>query len=179
MPTELVPKEKKPGVSLTFFRVIFHILLGLAFALSVSLVVVEVSKRRAKRRLMGLETRLSQEGLQKIGELEKEVFAFQTELSTYRDLLSSHKRGSLFFEFIGGLTHPEVSFDKLVLTVREDRAVLDGKTSSFKELREQILVLREEKEIKEVGLRKVSLGKEGGVKFTLELSLTPSVFKEK
>lgn len=179
MPVELVPKGRKsPGVSLTLFRLLFHLLLGLALALTVFLVVVEVRKRRVKNRLKAVEEQSGPGDLREVRALEDEVFTFRQRLLTYENLLASHRADSLFFDFLAGVTHRRVSFSKLTLNAREGRAVLSGKTEGLKELREQILLLRKEKGIRDITLKKVALGPEGNIEFSLELVLEDFVLEE-
>lgn len=179
MPTELVPREKKKkGVSLTPLRVLAYLLFGLVLAMTASFVVLKISTGRTKKELIKVEREISQQDLEAMKEVEEEILNFQYRLSTYRDLLDSHQHATLFFDFFEDSAHQRIFFNKLTLNTKEARASASGKATDFTELREQILVLREKEEVKEVSIKRVTLAQDGGLTFTLDLTLDPSILKK-
>jgi len=63
------------------------------------------------------------------------------------------------------------------LSPLKGEAILFGQTENFSTLEQQISILKLKKEIKDINLSSISIGKEGKVDFTLNLSLDPAIFK--
>jgi len=175
---ELVPKVKTERITISPYRIAFCVLIGAALALTFSLFVVEVQKRSVEKKLEETRASLAEENMSEIRQLEEEVLGAKKEIEIYQGFLASHRYSSLFFDFISGLTHKKVFFKKIDLNVYESRVLLTGETNNFSELRKQILILKNEKNIKKVNLVNVSLNDFGGIDFVIDLVLDPSVFND-
>jgi len=99
--------------------------------------------------------------------LEKEIAVAQYQINNFSDVLDSHQKSSVFFDFLKSVVHPGV-------TIQES---LRAGAKNFQVVGEQILALREEGKVKKVALADLSLNEEGGISFVLDLNLTPLLFK--
>ena len=109
--------------------------------------------------------------------LESEVIGYQKKINDFSTLLELHKLNSNLFPLLEKNTHPQVLFSTIEFNSTENTVALSCQTESFQTLGEQILILKEEKLIKNVNLVGVNIGKEGKIIFGLSLSLNPQLFK--
>jgi hypothetical protein len=107
--------------------------------------------------------------------LEDEVLNYKDKINDFSFIFSSHKMNTKFFNFLESITHPKVFFSDFTFNPAKGKVSFSGKTDSFESLGQQILILKEQKNIKELVLSKVGLGKEGGIEFSIDFSFDPEV----
>ena len=172
MAIEIIPKAvvKKPSAVnyLYYFAVAF--LIGSFFIWFTLNQMVKSSNVALEK----IEKSLAEEKTAK-KTLEDEVLSYKEKLDDFSLIFNSHKMNTRFFEFLESITHPKVFFSNFSLDSSKTKASFSGKTDSFKSLGQQILILKEQKNIKELVLSKVSLGKEGGIEFSIDFYFDPEV----
>ncbi len=109
---------------------------------------------------------------------EEEILIFQKRIIDFSLLISEHKNIASIFDFIDENTIPTVSFNKFSYEYDEKGAFsLEGKSSSFFLLEQQIVVFRNQELVKDARLKKVSINKEDGlVEFAIGVVLKPEAF---
>ena len=108
--------------------------------------------------------------------LEKEVLSWQKKIEDFSKLIREHTLASNFFLFLEKNCHPKTFFSKVNLKPGANEAVLSGQAENFSVLAQQISILKSKKEIKDLNLSSIIIGKEGKVDFTLNLLLDPTLF---
>ena len=74
-------------------------------------------------------------------------------------------------------THPEVWFTDFELNPKLPQVKISGLTRNFQTLAQQLYILQEKDSIEEIKLTNITLGEEGETEFSLELSLSPEIFR--
>jgi len=109
--------------------------------------------------------------------LEKEILNYQKKIKDFSILVDQHLATSNFFNLLESLTHPKIWFSHIELQPKEAKVSLSGQAEDFSVLGQQLLIFKKEKRINDIKISKVSLVEEGGIKFDLELFLSPEIFK--
>ena len=156
---------------------------GLLISISVTLLLIAVVgffilkniAQQTKEELNNLETAF-QETKSQEKTLEKEVLGFRKKLNNFSLLLKNHLIASKIFPILEEVAHPEIQFKTLDLNPREKKVVIFGTTDEFINLAEQLLILKNREETKNVKLNKVGISQEK-VEFEIEISLPPELFK--
>lgn len=172
---EIIPKptEKVPW----WQEIIFYSSIILLLITILSYFFFANSLKKSEKVLTNLEERLAREKTTEEIALEKEVLSWQRKIEDFKKLMGEHLLASNFFSFLESNSHPQVFFSKIDLKPREGKVLLSGQTENFSQLWQQISILKSKKEIKELNLSNLSIGKEGKVDFSLDLSLEPTLFK--
>jgi len=189
MPIELIPKpetEKKP-FDLTKFLLYLAIIIlvgsvGLYFLFDFGLI------RNSSKVLAELETQLSLQMTDEAKEHEAKLIEWRQKIEDFRILLDLHQNPSKVFSLLEKLSHPRVWFTDFSLNfgtqkteegseVGQFQLQLQGVAESFRVLGEQLLVFKNDENIKEIKLSNVSLGEKGNVKFQFEITFNPEIFK--
>lgn len=179
MAIELAPKKKTSAKGpIDLFTVAFYLLIGLAVGLTFSWLFLHYSETKAQKRLDEIETTLIEWRSGEIKKLEGKVLSTKEKVEVYEKILASHKKNSLFFDFISKVCHKNVYFRTLELDSNLGKASLRGRTEDFSDLREQILILESIEPIKQAAINEVSFNEEGGLDFSLDLTLDRNVFQE-
>ncbi len=160
--TPLIPK---------WLNILFYFALALLIFSIVSYFILDSSLRNAQKNLVDLkETLASEETPEKIA-LEKEVLNYEKKVKDFSRLIVQRSVSSKTFAFIEKICHPKVWFPHFSLESRSGQATFSGKAQSFESLGQQLLILKDESLVKSLGLKKVSIGKEGEINFELSLFL--------
>ena len=109
--------------------------------------------------------------------LEDKVLNWESKINLFASLLAKHKEPLNIFEFLEDFCHPDVWFAEFNLTSDNNLVVVSGNAKSFIALGQQILIFKESESFKKVNLSEISIGKEGGVDFALQLTFEPRIFK--
>jgi len=175
MAIEIIPK--KTEVKLAVADILFNLSLILLVILVLSYFALGYFQKKSAVALKNIENIISQEETSEVGALKKKVFGYQEKIEAVSSLLASHQTSRNFFTRLEDLTLPEVFFSELDLDVGQSRASLSGKTENFESLSQQLSIFRNGEFVKEVNLRKISIGKEGKVEFTIDISFDSQMFK--
>jgi uncharacterized protein (DUF2164 family) len=108
--------------------------------------------------------------------LEERVFALKKRIEDVKPLFLQHKLPRSLFEFLEQNTLPKVWFSKVDFDFENSVAKLSGKTDNFEFLGQQIMVFEKKEVIKKVQLSDITLLKEGGIGFNIELNFVPTTF---
>lgn len=174
MPTEIIPK---PPVKVPLWlNIILYFSIALLLVTLSSYFVLKHFRKEISRTIQKIDTDLSiakapQQALEKALESQKK------KIDAFSVLFSSHELNSKIFPFLEKRTHPKVFFSSFALNSSTLDLILSGETESFQTLGQQIFILKAANEIKSVNLSEVSIGREGAIIFTLNLSLDPIIFK--
>lgn len=138
---------------------------------------------------------------QKIKELDGKIAAFKTKerldlesdlkktkkkIDDFNFLFERHKISSNFFQFLEKVSHPKIQFSDFKLDLKDGKIDLSGQTESFVTLGQQAIIFQQAsekakeilgQEILKTDLSKFSIGKEGKIDFTFNLSFGPKVFR--
>ncbi|MCP6726983.1 MAG: hypothetical protein KJI69_03105 [Patescibacteria group bacterium] len=169
---DIIPKQQETelsSIALTIAIVILVISVG-------SFGIFAFLKTRTESKLEEATIFLLEGKSKEQAELESQILDIKTKLEDFSVLALRQNNPSAFFEFIEENTHPDIIFSQLSLNPQDRKAVINGETRTFRNLQEQILLLKEQADSEEVELTSISLGQEGQVKFTLVLEFEHSFF---
>lgn len=171
---DIIPKiEERPPIWLS---ILFYFSIIFLLTAVVSIFSLRYLKNKAETSLSVIEQQIDSA---KTGHesLEQEVLRYQQKIDDFSLLLNTHKAALNFFPFLEKVCHPKTQFTELTLSINDTRAGLSGVAESFEALEQQINILEKQEQIKEVYLAKISIAKEGGADFTLNIALNPSLFR--
>jgi hypothetical protein len=168
---EIIPKpiEKVPS----YPKKLFYFFIFLFFSLLISYFILTSLQQKSEALLSNLTETISRGKTSEIISLEKENLNYQRKIQDFLPLLENHKFPSRFFEFFETNTHPRVFFSQINLNSQDSLANLTGQTDSFSTLGQQLLIFEERPEVATPNLTRVSIGKDGKIEFTLNLSFNP------
>lgn len=172
---EIIPKstEKIP----LWREILFYLSIILLLITISSYFILDHRLKNSEKVLANLRERLALEKTAEEIALEKEISSWQKKIEDFGKLIREHIFSSNFYTFLERVCHPQVFFSKSELIPANGKAILDGQAENFIVLSQQISILKSKKEIKNLNLSKVEIGKEGKINFTLNLSLDPILFK--
>ncbi len=110
-------------------------------------------------------------------ELENTLLSREKKIEDFQELLSKHKKVLNVFNFLQEKTHPQVWFSEFDFSGKEKTVSLFGTANSFTTVGQQILIFREEEFLKNVKLSELSMGEEGDIGFSLQLTFDPQIFE--
>ncbi|MFH0739903.1 MAG: hypothetical protein V1819_02330 [bacterium] len=102
---------------------------------------------------------------------EKRVWEISKKLERFSLTFSSRRSPDNFFDVIRSFCHPKVSFSSISFSVETGVVLLFGQTDTYKSLSEQVLILKDFKNIGNLSVSNVSLNKEGSVSFNISFTL--------
>lgn len=172
---EIIPK---PVPKLPWWQnILFYLSITLLLITISGYFILDHSLKNSEKALQDLEMRLARGKTAEELSLEKEVFSSQKKIEDFSDLIKKHLSVSNFFPFLEESCHPKVFFSKIDLRPKDNQAILVGQAENFSVLGQQIFILKSKKEIKNLNLSNLLIGKKGKVDFTLNLFLDPNIFK--
>jgi len=175
MAIEIVPKEKIK-VPLKENLLFYLSLILFIFSLATSFFLDYCQKKNFDI-LEEIEMILIKEKTKEEIRIEQKMLGVKKKIEDFSFLLSSHKKNTNFFKFLEKTTHPRILFHDLILETEEGKVNLSGKTENLKILGQQLLIFNREQFIEKAELLNTKIGKEGGIEFSIELSLNPEIFK--
>lgn len=154
----------------------FAIIILLFVVIVYSIFSIKIVYQRGK--IQSIEENIAKTGTPEQKETERKVFEYQKKINNFSTLFAVHKISSNVFRFIEQSTFSNVWFSSFNLNPEEFQIKLAGETEDVLVLARQISFLEKEEFIKDVKLSGLSLelDEEGGVKFSLVLSLDPQIF---
>lgn len=175
MPIDIIPKKTETGFPFASILIYFSLVLFVGAILS--LFVLGFYGNRSEKTLQQIENLINEKETPENKALEQEILGYKAKIDQTAPLLASHRKSSAFFSLLEKSSHPKVIFSTLSLNLKESKAALAGTTESFQTLGQQIHILKKEKLITNVILSEISIGEQGDIKFSLDLSLDPQIFK--
>ncbi len=173
---EIIPKreERTPQV----ISILFIASLLLAAAAAGGFFILKSFQEQKRVAIQKLELRLLADPSPEQKQLEDEMLGFKQKLGDFKVLADGRRTPLPLFSFFETSVHPAVIFTGLAVKLEKNEVLLAGETDTFKHLDEQILLLRNKSEIKDLHLAKIELGNQGRVKFSVDLSF-PVEFTKK
>ena len=108
---------------------------------------------------------------------EEKVGKIAQKLEKFSRAFTNHRVSYVFFDFLKTNCHPNVSFSSLVFVPGVGKVSLAGQTNSYNSLSEQIVVLKNIKELSALEVSDIALDKEGKITFRLSFTIDPNFFK--
>ena len=177
MPIEIVPKKKhKIPPWILIFLIICGILLagfgGSYFYISVTKSKVSQAIEEKNRELVKTQEERA---------LEQKMLGVEKKINDFAKLLAVHKKVINVFDFIEKMTHPQVWFTSVDLSVPDNKIVMGGLAKNLDSFEQQRLALldlvKENPFLKSINVAGIALTETREVKFSLDLILDPSIFK--
>ena len=167
IPKQFHQEKSKIGQVLALLSLV---LIGLVLA---GYFILKSQTAKMNSSLKDVNDQLSNVQTQKDINLKNEIFEYQRKIKDINFLLSKRKRAGDFLNFLSSFVHPNLYFTELSLDMDKGEANLEGISSDFPAIAQQVDIFKKQEFIQKVELMDVSLEEENGVKFTLELSLFP------
>jgi uncharacterized protein YeeX (DUF496 family) len=172
MAIEITPQKK--DIKIIFQKVILYIgIFLLVFEFSLFFILSYYNKKISQE-IIDIEKKLSKTEEENI--LEKEVLSVKKQIDDWEKIVKDYKKSLNFFEFLEKYTHPDVSFSKMSLSVKDNNVSLSGKAKSFDVLGQQVMILKDIDEIESVNVSSASLNRERSIDFSISINLKPSIF---
>jgi len=112
---------------------------------------------------------------------EKQVKSYvlmeKLKIDNFSTLLKNHKKVSNIFIKVEQLTHPEIQFTNFDFAPSTNKVKLEGRAKSFYSLGQQFLVLKQEPLIKAINFSGISMDKEQGLIFSVEITFDGKAFE--
>ena len=106
-----------------------------------------------------------------------ELIRFYSQFVNLKDVLADHRFASNIFAFLEQTTLPETYYTNASLAADTRKLTLQGKTRSIESLIGQINVFDESRDLENVSLGQIGLGKDA-VSFSATLTVKQSFFKQ-
>jgi hypothetical protein len=110
--------------------------------------------------------------------LEESVLSKERKINAFAGLLSGHNKVANVFAFLESVCHPQVWFSDFNFSSGQNSVTVKGKAASFVVLGQQISILKNEQILKNVTLSDLSMSEEGGITFSIQLTLDPQIYKQ-
>ena len=179
MPVEIIPKKRtvvsKPGISP--FNILYYLALILLFIAFLSYFWINISYKKSKQELAGIEAAIAEKETKKVKSLEERVLLAKEKIETFTALFRRHKKTTNLFDFLKQNCHKKAFFSRTEIDAEQSIVKLTGKVESLRALAEQILIFREQDLVNNLTLLEVNIGKKGGIDFEIKLSLNSQIFR--
>lgn len=173
--TEIIPKEspKTP----TLLIVLFYASLVLLVVLTIVYFRINGSIKKNQEILAGLENNFLKLQSAENLSLKKEILDYDRKIKDFKGLVADHKFNSRVFKFLEDFIHPKIWFESFEFQSENAKVVLSGRAKTFESLGQQIMILQQEKQIKDLILEGIAIGKEGDIEFNFSFSFDPQVLQ--
>jgi len=178
MAIEIVPKQRtKQGIEISSVTILYYLSIVALFVIFSIFLGLNFIYKSSQKELIKIEDTLRSKETSETKALEQKVLVAKDKIDLFSGLFNSYKKGTSFFNFIKENCHKKVYFSKAAINLERSEFSTSGVAEGFGALGEQILILKNSELVREVRLSRVSLEKEGGVRFDLVVLFTPNVFK--
>lgn len=171
MMTEIIPKES-PKTS-TLLVVLFYSSLVLLVVLTIVYFRINGSIKKNQEVLAGLENDLLKLQSAENLSLKKEILDYDKRINNFKDLAADHRFNSRVFKFLEDFIHPRVWFESFEFQSDDAKVMLSGRSKTFEALGQQIMIFQQEKQIKDLVLEGIAIGKEGDIEFNFSFLFDP------
>lgn len=175
MAIEIIPK---PAAKLPFWQnALFYFSIAILLLSVFTYFILDFFIQKAEDTSQALEETLTQQKTPQQKSLETKVLGYREKIGDFESLINSHAYSSKFFEFFQRLSHPQIWFSTITLNLKNHDLMIEGLSDSFSVVGQQLIIFQQENLIKKVNLSNLSIGKEGKVEFTFNLSFDSVVVK--
>ena len=133
---------------------------------------------RASSELDGLKDKIAMVGTPDDKIVEKAVLDRKKKIEDFADLLSGRILSAGFFGNLETIIHPKVWLSSFDLDIQKMELTASAQTVNFQTLGQQLAIFKKDKNVKQVDLTNVSMGKEGDVEFGIYLYFNPEMFSQ-
>ena len=165
---DIIPKTTKKTP--LWQDLLFYFSIGLFSAAIASFFFLNNSQGKMEYSLKNTEDSLAQRETTEEIAMEKEIKTTEKQVRDFSQILKSHLEPSKVFDFFPKIVHPKAWFNKVSFDAAKSEAVISGQTESFVTLQQQIFIFRQEPLIKNFFLNSFSVGKEGRIDFSFNIS---------
>lgn len=160
-----IKKEKK--------SIIFYFSFIFLIGVLVSYFLLTFFIQKTAKEINLIQQKIQEEFSPEIRKLEKQIKEQETKIRDFTYLLERHNFPTKFLELIKKHTHPKVLLKNLTLNLEEWGINLVGESDNFSVLAQQISLLEQFPNLKDLRLEKVQITKEQKVEFLVKLFLFP------
>jgi hypothetical protein len=177
---EIIPKapEKLPlWQSLLLFLSIILLMLAVGGYFGFGYFEKEISKE-----IKDVEKQISQVKTDEEKALEKNLFSLEKKVSDYSEVFSEHRLPSELFPFLAKICHPKVRFLSVDFSRQPGdlyKISIPSVGESYVVVHQQIEILRGRKDILDLEISNIAVGKEGQLNFNLSFEISPEIFSFK
>lgn len=166
----------KPKIKVPFWA-IFILLLSLTgfLAVGLSYFYFDSLSRDLAKKIKEKEQALIKTETEK--NLEDSVFSKEEKINNLATLIKKHGKTFNIFLFLESLTHPEIQYTDFNFATGTGQVKLIGNAKSFLALGQQLLILKQKEEIKEIELSGISIREDKRIDFNLSLTFDSKIFE--
>ncbi len=157
--------------------VIFYLLCALLIILIFSYFIITLKVNLQTQKINDIDKRTVTDGIyqQKIN--EKKVLDYKKKIDGFSLIFSNHKISSDIFNLIEENTLPKIWFSNFDMSQSTNKIKLSGEAEDMETLGRQVQVFEKNKDyIKSTNILDSQVEPSGKIRFTLSLSLDPSIF---
>lgn len=173
MAIEFIPKPKIKIPAWAIILLIFCIILllgGLG-----SYLYFDKTSKKLSRQIQEKENALIETPSEK--ELKENLFFTEKKINNLGNLISARRKSFNIFTFLEEICHPQVWFSEFSFDSKGESVAVKGKAEGLVSLGQQISALKKEQILKKINLSGVSMGQDGKIEFSLQLTFDPQIFK--
>lgn len=171
---EIIPKQEKKYPAWN------NIILGIGVVFLLVSVVGVLGLRQlnlnTKKAIEGLDLELSQGKTQEESQLENRIFLYRDKLDDFKKISESRRHPIEFFTFIEKQVHENIFFKALLLNPSENKVFIEGEAKSFRDLAEQVLILKSQEGVSNISLSTIEFGGKGEVIFGMDIVFMQDFF---
>ncbi len=172
----LIPKKEEKFNLAKILSILFYISIFLVLVSLGLLFFFDNSVKKANKNLGDLEQTFTSQKSPEFLKLEQDVLDSKQKIRDFETISAQHRFTLNIFTALEKSTHPKVWFSAFELIPLSFKVSLTGEASDFKTLGEQILIFKENTDIKDASLSEAILNPKGIVEFKLQLTFNPQVF---
>ena len=183
MPTSLIPKEihkKRKGLSFSFSKIRSNVFLTAASFVLLVVGGVYGFFLFYENNLEQQTQTLNQERVQILSQSDTSarllVTNFALRATEIQNLLAGRRTPSLIFRFLEDSTHPDVRLSRLSLSFDFGKLEIQGVTTNYRKLAEQILIWNEHPNVQDVSVSQFDTETSGLLRFSAVITLFPEAY---
>lgn len=171
---KIIPRPKAKASVKNTVLVIFSLLVFLV-PLATFLLFQQYLNPQMKNKQKSLETELMSLDNRDNQNLRNDIIKIANKIADFEFLTKQHKITSQLFSFISSTSHKRVQIMSLKLSVPNMMFSCEALTDRFKTFGEQILILKNNSNVKGLSVKSASLG-EKGINFGFDIDVADSLF---
>lgn len=170
---------KKEKVRITKKDLLFFIALSIVLIVSfiLYLMISYVLLPQKEKEVLALESYTEEIKRSAIEEKKAEVSLAQNYINDFNLIWKNSYKSSEVFKFFESWAHPQIIYSNFKLTPDESKFTIAGKTSSNRNLMEQITIMKQQKDITTYNLYGVKISSTGEVTFNMDIYFTKSLIQ--
>lgn len=173
----LIPKQTETESKYSkLFEIIFYVSMALVVFAIIFTFYLKTTINKINKNIESLESVISAQKSQENIDLEQKITLLSQKIKNFDSLIKSHKISSKIFGFFEETIHPNIWISDLRLFVSDNRAEIFGQSNNLQSLAEQIIIFKNNKNVREVLLDGVSFNVDGKINFTMRINLFSGIF---